>query len=101
MREKFPPAIGRKKSFNHNPRQFNGQPQAGNYDYKEITTGLFAEDTWKTRRNLTLTYATNVNTTSQQLIQAEVAINRQVSLLIARDESGVFSMVVKATRRFR
>ena len=52
-------------------------------------------------RNLTLTYATNVNTTSQQLIQAEVAINRQVSLLIARDESGVFSMVVKATRRFR
>jgi len=52
-------------------------------------------------RNLTLTYATNVNTTSQQLIQAEVAINRQVSVLVARDESGVFSMVLKATRRFR
>lgn len=52
-------------------------------------------------RNLTLTYATNVSTTSQQLIQAEVAINRHVSLLVARDESGVFSMVVKATRRYR
>ena len=52
-------------------------------------------------RNLTLTYATNVNTTSQQLIQAEVAINRNVSVLVARDESGVFSMVLKATRRFR
>jgi translocation and assembly module TamB len=52
-------------------------------------------------RNLTLTYATNVNTTSQQLIQAEVAINRQYSVLVARDESGVFSMVLKATRRFR
>ena len=52
-------------------------------------------------RNLTLTYATNVNTTGQQLIQAEVAINRHVSLLVARDESGVFSMVIKATRRFR
>jgi translocation and assembly module TamB len=52
-------------------------------------------------RNLTLTYATNVNTTGQQLIQAEVAINRHLSLLVARDESGVFSMVVKATRRFR
>jgi len=52
-------------------------------------------------RNLTLTYATNVNTTGQQLIQAEVAINRHVSLLVARDESGVFSMVVKATRRYR
>jgi translocation and assembly module TamB len=52
-------------------------------------------------RYVTLTYATNINTTSQQLIQAEVAINRHVSLLVARDESGVFSMVVKATRRFR
>jgi translocation and assembly module TamB len=52
-------------------------------------------------RNLTLTYATNVNTTSQQLIQAEVAINRHVSLQLARDESGVFSVVVKTTRRYR
>jgi translocation and assembly module TamB len=52
-------------------------------------------------RNLTLTYATDVNTTGQQLLQAEVAINRHVSILIARDESGVFSMVVKATRRFK
>jgi translocation and assembly module TamB len=52
-------------------------------------------------RTLTLTYATDVNTTGQQLLQAEIAINRHVSLLVARDESGVFSMVVKATRRFR
>jgi translocation and assembly module TamB len=52
-------------------------------------------------RNLTLTYATNFSTTSQQLIQAEIAINRHVSLQLARDESGVFSVVVKATRRFR
>jgi translocation and assembly module TamB len=50
--------------------------------------------------NVTLTYATNVNTTAQQLIQAEIAINRHVSLQLARDESGVFSVVVKATRRF-
>ena len=52
-------------------------------------------------RNLTLTYATDVDTTAQQLLQAEIAINRHVSLLVARDESGVFSMVVKATRRYR
>ena len=52
-------------------------------------------------RVVTLTYATDVNTTSQQLLQAEVAINRHVSLVVARDESGVFSMVVKATRRYR
>jgi len=52
-------------------------------------------------RYITLTYATNVDTTGQQLLQAEIAINRHVSLLVARDESGVFSMVVKATRRYR
>jgi len=52
-------------------------------------------------RNLTLTYATNVNTTGQQLIQAEVAINRHVSLLVARDESGVSSVVIKTTRRYK
>ena len=51
--------------------------------------------------NVTLTYATNVNTTAQQLIQAEIAVNRHVSLQLARDESGVFSVVIKATRRFR
>jgi translocation and assembly module TamB len=52
-------------------------------------------------RSVTLTYATDVNTTSQQLLQAEVAINRHVSVVVARDESGVFSMVIKATRRYR
>jgi translocation and assembly module TamB len=52
-------------------------------------------------RNITLTFATDVDTTGQQLLQAEIAINRHVSLLVARDESGVFSMVVKATRRYR
>ena len=48
-----------------------------------------------------LTYATDVNTSSQQLLQAEVAINHHVSLVVARDESGVFSMVIKATLRYR
>lgn len=50
---------------------------------------------------VTLTYATNVDTTAQQLIQGEIAINRHVSLQITRDESGVFSMVLKAVRRYR
>jgi translocation and assembly module TamB len=52
-------------------------------------------------KNVTLMYATNVDTTAQQLLQAEIAINRHVSVLVARDESGVFSMVLKATRRYR
>jgi len=52
-------------------------------------------------RTVILTYATDVNTTGQQLLQAEVALNRHVSLVVARDESGVFSMVLKATSRYR
>ena len=50
---------------------------------------------------VTFTYATNVDTSAQQLIQAEVAINRHVSIQVTRDESGVFSIVVKAIRRYR
>jgi translocation and assembly module TamB len=52
-------------------------------------------------KRITLTYATNVDTSAQQFLQAEIAINRHVSLLVTRDESGVFSMVVKATRRYK
>lgn len=63
------------------------------------TTRITVEE--QVGRNLKLTYATDVNATSQQLLQAEIAINRHVSLLVTRDESGVFSMVVKATRRYR
>ncbi|HVJ07776.1 MAG TPA: translocation/assembly module TamB domain-containing protein [Acidisarcina sp.] len=52
-------------------------------------------------RNVTLTYATNVNSTAQQLIQAQIGITRNVSLVAVRDENGVFSMVVKVHRRYR
>ncbi|MGH9590418.1 MAG: translocation/assembly module TamB domain-containing protein [Terracidiphilus sp.] len=52
-------------------------------------------------RNVTFTYATDVDTTGQQLLQAEIGINHHISLLVARDESGVFSMVIKTTRRYR
>ncbi|MFC5863082.1 translocation/assembly module TamB [Acidicapsa dinghuensis] len=51
--------------------------------------------------NLTFTYASNVNTTTQQLIQAEIAINRHVSLLLTQDESGIFSAVIEARRSYR
>lgn len=33
----------------------SGQPGKGQYEYALITHGLFAEDTWKARKNLTLT----------------------------------------------
>lgn len=52
-------------------------------------------------RNVQLTYATNVNTTAEQLIQAQVNLTQNVSVLAVRDEAGVFSMVLKIHRRAR
>ena len=49
----------------------------------------------------TLTYATNVNSTAQQLIQAQVNLTRDLSVLAVRDEAGVFSLVFKLRRRYR
>ena len=48
-----------------------------------------------------VTYATNVNATAQQLIQAQVDVTQSVSLLAVRDESGVFSLVLKVHKRYR
>jgi translocation and assembly module TamB len=51
--------------------------------------------------NVTFTYASNVNTTTQQLIQAEIAINHHLSLLVTQDEAGIFSVVLKNRRRYK
>jgi translocation and assembly module TamB len=52
-------------------------------------------------KNATLTYATNINSTAQQLIQAEVNVSPTVSILAVRDEAGVFSLMFKVHRRYR
>lgn len=52
-------------------------------------------------KNATLTYATNINSTAQQLIQAEVNLSPSTSVLAVRDESGVFSFMFKIHRRYR
>jgi len=52
-------------------------------------------------KNATLTYATNINSTAQQLIQAEVNVTSTISVLAVRDESGVFSLLFKVHRRYR
>lgn len=49
----------------------------------------------------TLTYATNVNSSAQQLIQAQINLTRDFSVLAVRDEAGVFSLVFKLRRRYR
>jgi translocation and assembly module TamB len=52
-------------------------------------------------RNVQVTYATNVNATAQQLIQAQVDITQNLSIVAVRDEAGVFSMVLRIRKRYR
>src|SRR5437868_3211215 len=47
------------------------------------------------------TFATNVNTSAQQLIQVQYDLNRNNSIVVTRDESGVFSIVYKLRKRYR
>jgi len=52
-------------------------------------------------KQVTATFATNVNTTAQQLIQVQYDLNRTSSIVVTRDENGVFSVVYKLRRRYR
>jgi translocation and assembly module TamB len=52
-------------------------------------------------KKTTVTYATNVNSTAQQLIQAQYNLTKDISVLALRDESGVFSFEIKLHRRYR
>lgn len=45
--------------------------------------------------DLTLTFATNVNTTAQQLIQAQYDLTQNVSVIAVRDEADVFSLYLQ------
>lgn len=40
--------------LSYNP--LTGQPEPGNYGYEETTAGIFAQDTWKIKPNLTINY---------------------------------------------
>jgi len=51
-------------------------------------------------KQATLTYATNVNSTAEQLIQGEWRLTPNFSVLAVRDESGVFSLVFRLHRRY-
>lgn len=52
-------------------------------------------------RNLMLTFATNVNTTAQQLIQGQLDLTRNVSIIAVRDEANVFSMYLQIRGRHK
>ena len=52
-------------------------------------------------KQLTLVFATNVNETAEQLIQLQYQLNENDSLVLTRDESGIFSIVYKIRKRYR
>lgn len=52
-------------------------------------------------KQVTAVFATNVNSSAQQLIQVQYDFNRTSSVVVTRDESGVFSIVYKWRRRYR
>jgi translocation and assembly module TamB len=52
-------------------------------------------------RQVTATFATNVNTSAQQLIQVQYDLNHDNAIVVTRDESGVFSVVYKLRKRYR
>jgi translocation and assembly module TamB len=51
--------------------------------------------------NLTLTYSTNVSVASQQIIQVEYNVTRNVSVVALRDQNGVVSFDIKIRQRKR
>ncbi len=52
-------------------------------------------------KQLTLVFATNVNESTQQLIQVQYQLSENTSVVATRDESGVFSIVYRLRKRYR
>ncbi len=52
-------------------------------------------------RQITAVFATNVNQSAQQLIQVQYALTPTRSVVVTRDETGVFSIVLKLRQRYR
>lgn len=52
-------------------------------------------------RQLTVVFATNVNSSARQLIQLQYQIDRNKSVVATRDENGVFSIVYKIRKRYK
>ncbi len=50
---------------------------------------------------ITVTFATSVNASTQQLISAQYQLSDNVSIVATRDENGVFSVVYKIRQRYR
>jgi translocation and assembly module TamB len=74
-------------------------PQGLNTETSPTTTTPAVTIEQQVKDNLTLTYTTNVSQTSQQIIQAEYNVSRNVSILGIRDYNGVVSFEVRIRKR--
>jgi translocation and assembly module TamB len=74
-------------------------PQGLNTETSPTTTSPAVTIEQQVSDNFTLTYTTNVSQTSQQIIQAEYFITRNLSILGLRDYNGVVSFEVRLRQR--
>jgi translocation and assembly module TamB len=74
-------------------------PQGLNTETSPTTTSPAVTIEQQVKDNLTLTYTTNVSQTSQQIIQAEYNLTRNISILGLRDYNGVISFELRIRQR--
>ncbi|HWY55781.1 MAG TPA: translocation/assembly module TamB domain-containing protein [Terriglobales bacterium] len=74
-------------------------PQGLNTETSPTTSSPAVTIEQQVKDNLTLTYTTNVSQTSQQIIQAEYNVTRNISILALRDYNGVISFEVRIRQR--
>jgi len=74
-------------------------PQGLTTETSPTQTGPAVTIEQQVQNNLTLTYTTNVAQASQQIIQVEYNISRNVSIVGVRDQNGVVSFDVRVRQR--
>lgn len=76
-------------------------PQGLTTETSPTQTGPAVTIEQQVKNNLTLTYTTNVSQASQQIIQIEYNVTRNVSIVGVRDQNGVVSFDVRVRQRKR
>jgi translocation and assembly module TamB len=74
-------------------------PQGLTTETSPTQTGPAVTIEQQVQNNLTLTYTTNVAQASQQIIQVEYNLTRNVSIIALRDQNGVVSFDVRVRQR--
>ncbi|MGH9529331.1 MAG: translocation/assembly module TamB domain-containing protein [Terriglobales bacterium] len=76
-------------------------PQGLNTETSPTQSGPAITIEQQVASNITVSYSTNVSQTSQQVIQAEYNITRNISIVAIRDENGVVSFDLRIRQRKR